>query len=461
MWRLFQKVDVHSLVFLRIVFGILAFADVLSSWIYKHFYLQVFDPDSFRFTYYGFQWVQPFPEPFMSLFFILTLLASIGIAIGWRYRWCCTWYAVAFTYLFLLDKSFYLNHGYLFCWLSFLMIFLPAQHAFSADVLAGRVSRWSKIPFWPLFILRFTMGLVYFYGGLAKINADWLNGMPLKLWLKAKSDMPLLGPLWEQEWVAYFMSYGGLGLDLFVTFFLLSSRTRIWALLFTIFFHSVNLIIFKIGIFPFLSVAMTLMFFAPNFPLIILDWLQKRLPFIARPRQAWQRTVAAIPPSDPPAPSEGRQRWIVGLIGLYALIHMTLPFRQYYFPGPTAWTEEGHRYAWRMMLRSKSGYGNFTVKNLQTGETFRENPKDYLPRKAKRKMYTHPDMILQFAHLLRDQYHEKGMTEVAVYADIRVRLNGRRAQQYVDETVDLAKVEWSFFEPSEWILPFREEEEHK
>ncbi|MEM9921192.1 MAG: HTTM domain-containing protein [Bacteroidota bacterium] len=453
MHRLFQSTNIASLVFFRIVFGILAFADILAAFVYKHLYVGAFSPEGFQFRYYGFEWVQPFPEPFMSLFFLVGLAAAVGITIGWRYRLCCTIYALAFSYTFLMEKGFYLNHGYLFCVLSFMMIFLPVHHHLSVDVVQGRVPASKQVPVWPLFLLRFSMGVVYFFGGIAKINADWLNGMPLKLWLKAKADMPVLGWLWGQEWVAYFMSYGGLLLDLFVTFFLLSKRTRLWALFFVLFFHSTNLIIFKIGIFPFLSVALTLLFFEPDFPLRTIAWLEKRLPFIGKIKDWWASKEPTTVLDTLPSPSRNRQILIGTAIGVYCLIHCLLPLRHHYFKGDVAWTEEGHRYAWRMMLRSKRGYGSFRLEDRKTGATFIENPGDYLRPRQKRKLYTHPDMILQFAHFLRDKYKAEKQMDVIVKADIKVRLNGGPYQRYISDSTDLAHVEWSFLEEADWIVP--------
>ncbi|MCB0583358.1 MAG: hypothetical protein KDD10_29025, partial [Phaeodactylibacter sp.] len=61
--RLFQPVDIASLVFFRVVFGILGFADVLNTYIYYHWMVDAYDPEKFRFRYYGFEWVHPLPEP--------------------------------------------------------------------------------------------------------------------------------------------------------------------------------------------------------------------------------------------------------------------------------------------------------------------------------------------------------------------------------------------------------------
>ena len=150
--------------------------------------------------------------------------------------------------------------------------------------------------------------------------------------------------------------------------------------------------------------------------------------------------------------------WILLVLGLVAAFHLLVPLRHHTFEGDVTWTEEGHRYSWRMMLRSKSGNGRFIVKTpLVTGDTVTwkrhvVRPRKELASRQNRKLYTHPDMILQYAHHLRDRYLAEGHDSVRVYADIRVRLNYRDYHPYVDPEVDLAKEEWQLFGPNHWIL---------
>ncbi len=449
---LFRKVNIASLVFFRIVFGILGFADVLGSWIGKHFIDRAFQTENFQFKYYGFQWVKTLPDPWLSIIFIITMFAGLFIALGKWYRYAAFIFALGFSYIYFLEKSYYLNHGYLTMLMSWLLIFMPLHRNYSLDALKRPEWRKNFVPYWPLFTLQFMMGVVYFYGGIAKINPDWLNGMPLKIWLAQKADMPILGFIWEKEWTAYFMSYGGLLLDLLVVFFLINKKTRIWALGFVIFFHLNNLIVFLIGIFPFLSVTLTLLYFEPDFPIRCWNWLEKRIPALQKIKVKWNTWFATG--ENPELTYAARPSFFIknGTIVLMALM-LLLPFRHHLFKGDVAWTEEGHRYSWRMMLRQKFAYGNFTIKNPRTNTIEKVYPKKMLTKRQLRKMRTHPEMILQFAHHLRDVYSAKYGHEVEVYADIKARLNGRKYQTYIDPDTDLAKEKFEFFKHAEWIVP--------
>lgn len=455
---LFRPTDIASLCFFRFVFGLLALIEIISVYIYQRWWLRAWSPEQFRFKYYGFEWVEPLPEPFLSLVFLATAIGAVGVMLGWRYRLLSVVWTFGFIYSFMLEKSFYLNHGYLFSVLSIVMIFLPANRNYSVDAWKGRVTRVKNIPYWPVFLLCFLMGVVYFYGGIAKLNIDWLNGLPLKVWLKYKSDYFIIGPLLEKEWVAYAMSYGGLALDLFVTFFLIFKRTRTAAFLFIILFHIINMMVFQIGIFPWLSTTITAMYFPSDFPRRIFKWLGVKIKRLQIIIDKWNQFWLKIPEETLYQTATSQQLTCMG-IALICLLHLLIPLRQHLYPGSPAWTENGHRGAWRMMLRGKSGRGGFTIVEEGTGRKEKVKPKDFLYKRQERKMYGQPDMILEFAHFLREEYEEKGWKNPKVYANIFVKLNGRKYTRYVQKDFDLGSWEWRFMESPEWLMEEPEREE--
>lgn len=136
---------------------------------------------AFHFTYYGFGWIQPWPGIGMYVHFAALAVLALLVALGLFYRMSIALFCVGFTYVFMLDQTAYQNHFYLVCLLSFLMIFVPANRVFSLDAM--RRPGGETVPAWSLWILRFQMGVVYFFGGIAKLNGDWLRGEPMTIWL--------------------------------------------------------------------------------------------------------------------------------------------------------------------------------------------------------------------------------------------------------------------------------------
>jgi len=448
-----RQVDIASLVFFRIVFGGLAVSEMIAQLTYKHWYKGFYNRDAFRFHYIGFEFINPFPEPLMSIFLIGMVILGFAILLGYKYRLVTSLFAIGYIYTYLLEKGLYLNHGYLFCWLAVVMIFLPAHLNLSIDSKNDPTIRRDQIPYWPIALLCFLMSVVYFFGGIAKINPDWLRGVPLTTWVGNKSDMPLLGWLWALPATGMFMSYSGLFLDLLSPFFLIWKKSRPFVFVALVLFHLTNALLFKIGIFPWLSLGLTAMFFAPDWPRKFWTYLVNSYPSF-KSFQGWYYQHF---PSSNEIASHNKQLGRKGLtiLMLLCLIHISLPLRHHFFEGNVAWTEEGHRYSWRMMLRSKNGYGTFTVKEKGTNRTVREKPKDWMSKKMTRKLFTHPDMIWQFSQHLAQHYRDAGWVDPEVYADIRTQLNDGKYQQYTDKGKNLAGEIWSFTKHKDWIIPLK------
>ena len=81
---------------------------------------------------------------------------------------------------------------------SFAMIFVPANRCFSIDAWRNKSIRSDVTPFWTIAALLMLMGIGYFYGGIAKINSDWLQGWPIRTWI-----VEPFGDLGKQEWFVY------------------------------------------------------------------------------------------------------------------------------------------------------------------------------------------------------------------------------------------------------------------
>jgi hypothetical protein len=300
------------------------------------------------------------------------------------------------------------------------------------------------VPAWAVWIFRFQIGVPYLFGGIAKLNPDWLAGEPMRMWLREMKNVPLLGSVCTQEWCVYGFVAGGLLLDLLVVPALLWKRTRPFAYAAALLFHGTNSIVFSIGIFPWLMIAATTVFFEP-------DWPRRVLSFVRNAK------VEGPPPAETPAAVEltlARRLGLAGLAGWVA-VQIFLPLRHFLYPGYASWTEEGHLYSWHMKLRDKTGYGEFFARDPATGASWKVDAREYLAKRQEREMYGHPDEILQFAHHVANEYAKAGKGRLEVRAKIFVSLNGRKPQLLVDPDVDLAAQPRSLSRWP-WILPLQE-----
>lgn len=435
---LFAPVDIASLVFFRVYFGAMmtyhVYAMLAKGWVHPLYIQPVM-----HFTYPGFSWVHPWPGSGMYVHFHVMGAAAILLTVGCCYRLAALVLALGMTHLFLIEKAFYLNHYYLMSLLCWLMVFLPANRALSIDSWLRPKLRTQACPAWCLWLLRLQIALPYFYGGLAKLESDWLQGFPLTLWLKRRSELNWLAPLMEYDWTPIVFSYGALLLDLLIVPLLLWRRTRVPAFLVAILFHLMNSSLFEIGIFPWLMIGATLIFFPPDWP--------RRLFRLQGNSINEASANLTISPTTKVATAS--------LLGLFVAWQLLFPLRCLLYPGPAIWTEEGHHFAWHMMLREKDVGIRFYVRDPQTGTGGVIDVGSFLTSRQLSRMAKDSDMILTFVHFLRDHFRKHGRGALQIRVLALVSLNGRKPQLMMDPNVDYARVErrWG---PQPWILPLAE-----
>ncbi|ARV12853.1 HTTM domain-containing protein [Gilvibacter sp. SZ-19] len=438
-----RTIKTAPLAVFRVLFGVMMLLSIIRFWANGWISKLYLEPE-FHFSYYGFEWVKPMGV-WTYLLFVVCGLAALGVALGYKYRLSIVLFFLSFTYIELMDKTTYLNHYYFVSVLSFLMIFLPANRWFALDALKPGFAA-KEVPRWTVDSLKLMLGIVYFYAGLAKLNSDWLvEAMPLKIWLPAKYDLPLLGDLMQQEWVHYAFSYGGAIYDLFIPFLLLFARTRWFAFGLVVIFHVLTRVLFPIGMFPYIMIVSSLIFFSPSFHERLLSGFQTLLKRLKLYRQQAVHTTNAWRP----------KTYVKPVLILFFAVQLLFPWRYLLYPGELFWTEEGYRFSWRVMLMEKAGYAQFKVVDGQSGKSFAIDNSDFLTPLQEKQMSFQPDFILEYAHYLADHYQQQGYKDVAVYVESYVALNGRLSQAYIDPKVDLVSQRESFKHKT-WILPFND-----
>lgn len=441
-----NPVEAAPLAVFRILFGAMMLFSLVRfasyGWI-DTLYVQ----PKFFFSYYGFEWIKPLGN-YTYLIYILCGIAAIMVAIGYKYRLAIIVFFLSFTYIELMDKTTYLNHYYFTSILAFLMIFLPANVYYSVDALKNSKKSFQKIPAWTIHSIKLLLCMVYFYAGLAKLNSDWLfNAMPLKIWLPSKFDTPLLGDFLYLEWVQYAFSWAGAAYDLAIPFLLLYRKTRPFAFVVVVVFHMLTWVLFPIGMFPYIMIISTLIFFDADVHHKILGYLGRLFTF---GKQRFDTGKILVYKST----LGNRFRYTIVL--LFFMMQLAFPWRYLLYPGELFWTEEGYRFSWRVMLMEKSGYAQFKVVDGESGKWFYVDNTDFLTPLQEKQMAFQPDFVLEYAHFLKNHFEKDGHKKVEVYVDSQVSLNGRLSVPYIDPEVDLTTKKESFAHKN-WILPFKDE----
>ena len=401
---------------------------------------------SFHFSYYFFDWVKPLGE-FTYILFLICGVSAFFVAIGYKYKYSIIIFFLSFTYIELMDKTTYLNHYYFISILSFIMIFLPANSSYSFDSFQNKVS-FKNVYKWNVDCIKLLLLIVYLYSGLAKINSDWLlEAQPLKIWLTSNYDLPLIGDLLQKTWVHYFMSWGGMIYDLSIAFLLLYPKTRIFAFILVIFFHLFTAILFPIGMFPYIMIMGSIIFFDSKTHKNILNIISNKIglgKFINNEHKN-EKEIKTLK----------HLNFRIGILSAFFLIQVIFPFRYFLYPGELFWNEQGYRFSWRVMLIEKKGYTNFKVVDKNNNTSFYVKNEDFLTEFQIRQMSFQPDFILEFAHHIGDFYKENGIEKVEIYADSYVTLNGRMSKRFINPKTDLYN-EKRGFKHKKWIIPINE-----
>ncbi|MGV7221100.1 MAG: HTTM domain-containing protein [Nitrospinales bacterium] len=445
---LMRPVDSSSLGAFRFLFGILLAWKTLRL-IMSGSINSIYIDRKYLFAYEFFPWLEPLPGDGMHYLFAIMGISALMLAIGFLYRLSAAFFLCSYTYIFLLEKSVYNNHDYFICLLAFLFFITNGQRWIALDLLLKRKSApettINTIPYWNLFLFKSQIFFVYFYGGVAKINFDWLKGEPMRHWLgniATKENTPgIVGKFMESEVGVYFFSYGGLIFDLCIGFLLIYKKTRLLGFGLILIFNLTNIWMFNIGLFPYLMIAATIIFIEPNTPRIIV---QKFFPDAPRndknPIHKYAKQSAPI----------------VLFVVIYLAIQIVLPFRHWFYKGNVSWTEEGHNFAWHMKLRDKSNCRlSFLATNPGTGKTWPISAERYLVLRQYKEMCKRPHMILQFAHFLGKELESDGIKNPIIRARTLVSLNFHPPVALIDPTVDLTQAENSLFESAKWILPIK------
>ncbi len=420
----------------------ICFSTLMLVLVYEYFHLNWIDSLSGQRAFH-FAFVEGIPAlPGSGMHILLACLALLAafMGVGLLYRFSALLFFLIYSYIFLVEESLYQNHMYLIALLGFLMFIVPAQRVWSVDGLRTNFSE--TVPRWCVLILKLQFVLVYFYGGIAKLSLDWFQGHPISEFLLLRASDPFFGPLlghlFREHWFVTFITYGGIAVDLSIGFLLLNRRTFWLGASIALVFHLANSCMFSIDVFPWLMIASIGLFAPADCPYSVLNFFKVKLP------------------KQPQAVQPKTHVWMMILVHVYFAIQLLVPIRRIFYPGDPCWSEQAHRFAWRMLLRNKrSSAFEMTVVDPRNGTVGLVHPEYTLSNKQMQDLIVVPHLMLHFAHFVANDFEQQVGVRPKVFVRAKVSLNGRPAQYIVDPTVDLAAQPDSLL-PAKWIMPLQQ-----
>ena len=439
--KLTKPIDNASIVVFRIAIGILVPLELLHYYFMRSDLRSFYFETNWHFKHAAFAWLPHLNAAQMHGLLFLVILAFLFTAAGFLYRFSTIIAWLGYSFLFLSERANFLNHWYLICLLSFLLIFIPANKRFSVDAKLNKKIRSNTIPAWTLYALLLQISLVYIFAGIAKINPDWLAGQPMGVILENRTHKfpEYISQLFSKNGFVYLVSYGVILFELLIVPALLNRKTRLIVYCVSIVFHLLNSHLFTIGLFPHMMILMTTLFFPP-------DWKTK---LFKRKKETKKKQVVSE--------SYSIKKPLLYGLGFFFLIQCTLPFRPFLYKGNQLWSEQMTAFSWHMMTEFKDGNIKYLVQYNDQIEMDTIRPHQYdLSRGQTHKLVRSADLILQYAHHIGDRYEAEGKTNIKVYADAFLFLNGRSMQRYIHPNVDLLQQKKQLIKPYRWVMPLEE-----
>lgn len=453
---MFLEVNGSTLGVFRLLFGLLLMDDFHH--LHEYFRLSLVET-KFLIPYEGFEWLGLLPRELISPFFYFMMVASLMFALGIYRKFNNLLLLLGFGYIFLVDVGHYNNHYYFYVLVLFLMLFVNTswggiQHGVKP----------LKVPYYQLVILQLQVFIVYFFGGLAKFEPDWLNGVPMIFWTWSMSEnFPLfLQEIYRMPETAIVLSYIGLLFDLLVGFALFTRRFKRPALIFILLFHLQNSIYFTIGTFPYMMIAGTILFAHPDYGERIYaafrdGWYFSLKQFLKNKplRAAWNWFRTKSPKM---IGNEGStffpkpRKFVTWTLGVYFVLQVLLPFRMFLFEGKASWTGEGHLFAWRMMLVDTVEGVRYWIEDEETGERYPVAIDEYISFRQFYKMSRTPRNFLSLAHFIRDEAKANGVENPIIRMEVYKSVNERPPLLLNDTTLNYATVEYRYFKHADWML---------
>lgn len=410
----------NSFSFIKFIYGLILFLIALRYLVYGWWKKYFVEPD-FHFRYPYFEWIPTIPDDYVLWVFVLLAIFSLFVSFGIFYKWSLLFSLILFSLVFFQDVTYYLNHHYFILVMGLLFLFLPEpQHNF--------FSAKNQYYQWGIYVIRIQIAIVYFYAGFAKIQPDWLiHGLPLKIWLARKTFIPEFILTLEEQ--ALLFSWAGMLFDITIPLWLSLKSTRKYAYFFVIIFHVLTRILFEIGVFPWIMILFTTIYFEPNWPYVIKQKLiNKKLDLFRQKERILNN-----------------KRYLLSKVLVYTMLVFQILFPLRFiiylndlsikeYMNKVLWQENAFRWSWRVMLVQKSGYVKFFIHDKKNNLISEHDPLTVLSPMQYDMMAYQPDLICQYANYLK----QRNGNDVNIYIENYVSWNGKPSKQFIKSDVPVS-----------------------
>jgi vitamin K-dependent gamma-carboxylase len=373
-----------------------------------------------HFPYRGLEWVRPLSPRGLRAAAAVMGLAGAAMAAGFRYRLAGAASALLVAYLFFLDVLYYDVVTFLGILLLVLLAASPAHVVASVDAARRAVPcRGLRTS---VMLLRFQVGAVYAFAGIAKLTRGWLSGGTLRAMMTGYPPARWLAPVVAPRSVLIAISWLGLLFDLAIVPLLLWRRTRTAALVALVLFHLHNALAMNLGAVPWLMLGASTVFLPTDWPRRLGLRLPPTPPCSADP--AWMRPAAAL--------------WVV--------LGLAWPLRRWVTPGDPAFHGFGYDFTWALRSRARDCGAYLVVVDRATSQSSFRSIEPGLRPDLRGRVWCDAYSIWRSA---QDAGRDGN---VEVHATAFTSLDAHRPSPMIDPAADLAREPFPLLGVPRWVL---------
>ncbi|XP_066594912.1 vitamin K-dependent gamma-carboxylase [Prorops nasuta] len=510
---LYRPTDPASLGVARALFGLCMVIDVVEERGFADIDIKWGDPNECHFPLiHG---MKPPALPWMIVIYTIMWFGAFGIMLGYRLKLTCACFVIPYWYIFLLDKSYWNNHTYLYGLVATLFWGTQADKYFALN-LNRTETKEPSVPFWNYFIIKFQFFILYFLAGLKKSSREWLEGYSMTNLSKHWVFDPFKIFLTTEQTDFFIVHWFGFIFDLTVGFWMLFDKTRIPAMVFCTAFHLMNSRLFSIGMFPFVCLATMPLFCHVDWPRNLLRFLTSKCVRInekiaeqscpvkeetlknhddsKKSEKSNDKVTNSVPKENcgdlvetsrelnkkeklmkglkNTSSTTKKQKFVVSLLFVHAFLQFFLPYSHFLTKGYNNWTPGLYGYSWDMMVYAWETV--HVVINVRDNVHNRDNFLGSDVWVQTDRWMKHGDMARQYTFCLKDnlmrekhevlssndvsnnekmEFYRQLSTNISIYMDVWTSLNGRFQQRLFNPYVDMLTVEWSPLKPVTFLLP--------
>ena len=240
-----ERVPARSVIVLRVVIGLVSIFRGIEEWRVMSL---VFRPGIVRFPM--FEFLPVIGSRGAVALLVAWLLSALAFTIGVQVRISGIALAATMGATLFVDQQLYFSHVYLLT----LLVLLIA--------LAGPENKSETVLYWPIFLLKAQLSIVYLFAALSKMNAQYLSGFMLAANFRKSLTFP---PAVLSAFAA-----GSIFVEVFLAFALWSKRLRKAAVIIGFVFHAVMVgsldppVIAQLALFAVECLALYPLFFIPT-----------------------------------------------------------------------------------------------------------------------------------------------------------------------------------------------------